>query len=138
MEMYPSVLVHEIASGNDMTGVAPTAVGTETYNGRIVVHEACTDGGLVTAPDRVGHGLSLIFWNLPGVSDLNVSLVDPDGFEYLILSSTAASGTQNTERMLIPPLWKIKATCGALTGDGRIGFYLTLGWNWFINPLVQS
>jgi len=130
----PNVEVHEILSGNNVSGVLPsnpTSVD-EKFSGREVVYEECDDGGLFVSPNQIGVHAKCVFWYLPGGTSITISLVDSDNFEYPLLTTSDESGTltYGDENLLIPPNWKLKVSTGLnnLSANGRLGFILGPGW----------
>lgn len=130
---HPNVEVHEIVSGNNVSGVRPVGATLDRkYSGREDVYALGTDGGLLVSPELVGVHLKAVFWYLPGGVQITVSLVDSDDFEYPVLVTANESGTltYGDENLLIPPNWKVKVDTGLnnLSANGRLGFILGSGW----------
>jgi len=130
---HPNVEVHEIVSGNNVSGVLPVGATLDSkFSGREDVYAGGSDGGLIVSPNLVGVHLKAVFWFLPGGTQITISLVDSDDFEYPLLITATENDTlvYEGQNLLIPPNWKVKVDTGAnnLSADGRLGFVLGSGW----------
>lgn len=147
IQRMPSVIVHEVALGGVLSGVAPDGVDTiETlYRGRYRKWTACTVAGLITMPAatfRTGWGLDRIMWNMTGIGSVTVNIVDEDGFVYPLATVAAAAGTwvpPDAGGLIILPGWSLQLVGGAPLGaDGRIVVYVGCGWNQSVFDMAET
>ena len=139
------------ALGAALTGVLPNGVDigsvgtTARIRGRYRRWDACTDGGLfqqpqwpTTVPGYIHRSFSArlrsVIWNLPGITNMIMSMIDMDGVETPFWPNT---GTASTARGWLDPqqtIWlphrgsfKIIGT-GNLSGVGSIRVEWDAGW----------
>ena len=128
-QVIPSVVVHEILNGNNITGVAPVGgsmVDSEEllFKGRYRKYTSCVDAGEVLVDALTGSTLTSVSWNLAGITLVNIYREDDNGVLYLLNTSTDAQGSYDPRMntALVPPSWKIRVICtGNLSANGRIG-----------------
>ncbi|MFA4971298.1 MAG: hypothetical protein WC683_01710 [bacterium] len=134
----PQVMVHEIAAGNQLTGVAPDGTDSEEtlFRGGYRRWMACTVAGLFQLPVGFGNGwrLERVVWNLNGGGNITINLVDPDGVIYQLNQVAAASGEYVSREgggILVPPGWAIQVTSAAVMapGNGRVVVFTGPGWS---------
>lgn len=139
IKRIPWVMLQEVASGNDVTGVAPAGgsmVDSEEtlYRGQYRKWTACTDAGLFALPGTLDAGwrMERLVWTLTGLSAVKVNLVDEDAVVYQLLSSSAASGNYapgENGGLLVLPGWSVQVVgTGTLSADGRLIAFAAPGW----------
>jgi hypothetical protein len=140
IERIPTIVVHQINNGGNLTGTLPDGTDSDETlrRGRIRYYAGCTDGGKFELPDalvKTGFRVERVAWNLPGLTGVNLYVVDPNGFAYLVGTMTGAQGFYEWRNggTLVPGYsgWSFAAikTGGAnLTADGSIMFVVGQGW----------
>lgn len=135
--VHPQLVVHEIAAGGVMSGVAPDGTDSaETIKrGLYRVWAACTVGGLIQLPAATFGGgcrLRRVLWNLPGVGSLTINAVDDAAFVYPVQVVAAAAGHVAFDEggFLIPAGWAIQLVgLNPLGALGRAVVELLPGWD---------
>lgn len=140
IKTIPSIVVHQIDNGGDLTGTLPDGTDSEETlrRGRIRYYKNCTNGGKFELPDQLifaGFRIERISWNLPGITGVDAYIFDPDGYAYPVGS---ASGAKNfidwrSGGVLVPGYagWYFAAVKqgGAITADGSLMMTLAKGWS---------
>lgn len=127
---------YRVVSLGALTGVAPDGTDSEEgeHRGRYRIWTGCSDGGLVEFPTSIRGGFRVerVSWNLPGLSGVDLYVVDPDGVLFLVGQYTGSEGYFEWRNggTLVAPRFKFAAVSqgGSLSDIGRVMFVLGQGW----------
>lgn len=138
----PAVLIHRILNGGGLSGVAPVGSplvdsGETIRRGRYRKYSDLTDGGLIDIAEAIAHeGFTVqrVYVSMPGVTGIDLFVVDRDGDDSFVgnITLTAGNGYAEWEApgIFIPPGCQFKAkSLQALTADGQLVFILGNGWD---------
>lgn len=146
MARIPNIFEQIFESGDDITGVAYTGTGSDSRNGLSNdghvyrqfrdAGDGAIDGGLI---DLAAHGADTSYRKViggyvysDGATSIDLFLVDPDGFDFLVDSGTTdtlSMGLLEGYGML--PGWGIKVVVDNAVGagGGKIILYTELWFN---------
>lgn len=160
-EVIPHVIIHEIITGNQFTGVAPSGANMhwteeELFRGRLQQWQVCTTGGLIAAPAREGMRVEQVSWQLDSpAANIYIYLVDDHGVDYQLHAETGVTSGTFTQRnggVLVPPTFSLRFTSNqnmnaatavagegtGVTGDGVTATYTITTANRPVQPTTVS
>lgn len=122
----------------DLTYRPQEAPSVKREDGRIQIYERRDDGGLYNAIDQCGNCLHTVVFYGPGTTQVDIYLVDSDGFEYLIHSEATSPDNfvfQPEEGVIAPPGWAFKVvSTGTVSEFSRLQLHVKKGWH----PITNS
>lgn len=151
----PSIIIHELVSGNTYTGVASNGnldtvqASSPYYTGRVNFFGLGTSGGLIESYDEIGFSLDSIVYKGAGTTRVVISIEselypssNPVAFESIIFDTNNQTSDHGAidptsfvyspnRTFFVPPKCRIKVvSTGNLTANGRLEFRLSDGWNY--------